>query len=140
MLHTFLAYFNCIVLLIISGFHFYWAFGGKFGGDAALPEFEGGEKVFFPTKIQTVSVAFIFLVMGSLYVFYLKLIPSLIEIEYINTGLLILGIIFGIRAIGDFNYVGFFKKKNTSKFAKNDLYFYSPLCLIISLSNLYLFF
>jgi Protein of unknown function (DUF3995) len=39
--------------------------------------------------------------------------------------------IFLLRAIGDFRYVGFFKKERGSKFAKMDTKFYSPLCLLI---------
>ncbi|AZA55575.1 DUF3995 domain-containing protein [Chryseobacterium sp. G0201] len=38
-----------------------------------------------------------------------------------------------IRAIGDFRYIGFFKKITSSSFAKKDTLIYSPLCILISL-------
>ncbi len=41
--------------------------------------------------------------------------------------------IFIIRAIGEFNYVGFFKKIKYTQFGRNDTKYYSPLCLIIGI-------
>ena len=37
------------------------------------------------------------------------------------------------RAIGDFKYVGFFKRVRGSKFARMDTLVYSPLCLLLAL-------
>ena len=36
------------------------------------------------------------------------------------------------RAIGEFKYVGFFKKVRDSKFARMDTMLYSPLCLLLA--------
>ena len=36
------------------------------------------------------------------------------------------------RAIGEFKYVGFFKKVRGSKFARMDTLLYSPVCLLLS--------
>ena len=47
-------------------------------------------------------------------------------------GNLAIGIVFLIRAIGDFKYVGFSKKVKGSLFAENDGRYYSPLCLVVS--------
>ena len=41
--------------------------------------------------------------------------------------------IFILRSIGDFKYIGFFKKLKTSKFGKMDSKLFSPLCLTIGL-------
>jgi len=41
--------------------------------------------------------------------------------------------IFLLRAIGDFNYVGFFKKIKDTNFGKMDSKYYSPLCLVIAI-------
>ena len=51
---------NAFLLFIISGFHFYWGFGGKIGGDVVLPEMNKGGKVFKPTRIATCLVALVF--------------------------------------------------------------------------------
>jgi len=47
-------------------------------------------------------------------------------------GLWAITTIFLIRAIGEFKYIGFFKKIKTTTFGQMDTKFYSPLCLIIS--------
>ncbi len=36
------------------------------------------------------------------------------------------------RAVGDFKYVGFFKKLRDSRFATLDSWLYSPLCLLLA--------
>ena len=36
------------------------------------------------------------------------------------------------RAIGEFKYVGFFKKVRGSEFARTDTLLYSPLCLMMA--------
>jgi len=43
-----------------------------------------------------------------------------------------LAVMFGVRAIGDFNRVGFCKKIEGSLFATLDSTLYSPLCLVLS--------
>ena len=48
-------------------------------------------------------------------------------------GLWIIASIFILRAIGEFNYVGFFKKYKQTKFGQNDTKYYSLLCLIIGI-------
>ena len=37
------------------------------------------------------------------------------------------------RAVGEFKYVGFFKRVRDSRFAVLDTLFYSPLCLLLSI-------
>lgn len=51
-------------------------------------------------------------------------------------GALLISVIFALRSIGDFRYIGFFKRKRKSKFAKLDTALYSPLCVCISLGAL----
>ncbi|MEY4541844.1 MAG: hypothetical protein RLZZ306_3601 [Bacteroidota bacterium] len=44
---------NTIIFLTIAGFHFYWAFGGKFGSQAVIPQMEG-ELAFQPSVLATI--------------------------------------------------------------------------------------
>ena len=55
-------------------------------------------------------------------------------------GNLAIGIVMLVRAVGDFKYVGFFKKIEGTIFAQNDTRYYSPLCLLISLNAFYIYF
>lgn len=44
----------------------------------------------------------------------------------------IIALLFFIRAIGDFKYVGFFKSVKQTTFGTMDTTYYAPLCLVIS--------
>lgn len=129
-----LAIINAVLLGIISGFHFYWAFGGKVGGDVVLPEINKGNKVFTPSPIATGFVAFIFAFFGLLPLVHTGIIsiqlPAFIQ-DYSMIGL---GAIFCIRGIGEFKYLGFFKSIKGTKFAHFDTKYFSPLAFIMGLN------
>ncbi len=67
------------------------------------------------------------IILGFAFVAF-KLQYSETDITYNYTGWLI-SAIFIIRAIGDFNAVGFFKKIKQTEFANYDTKYFSPLCL-----------
>jgi hypothetical protein len=120
--------FTCLACL-----HFYWAWGGKTGFLAALPDKPNGEKLFLPTSFDCVVVGLSLLVFGvlvwvSLPTFWKKL------------GLGGLAVVFALRAVGEFHYVGFFKSVTHTPFAKLDTWYYSPLCAVVSLMLVYLWF
>jgi Protein of unknown function (DUF3995) len=122
-----LQFINTLIFLIISGFHFYWAFGGKFGSQAVIP-FVESKAVFRPSFLATITVALAMLV-GA----WLSWTPiGKTDDNILIYGNLAIGIVFLIRAIGDFKYVGFFKKVKGTLFAENDSRYYSPLCLVVS--------
>ncbi len=125
---------NTLILLAISGIHFFWAFGGRWGGDAALPTSQDGKKALSPSVFATLVVAFGILAMALLHLEKVQTLNLPIP-AWINAyGLKIIAGIFLLRAIGDFRYVGFSKKIKNTKFANLDTKYYSPLCLILSIN------
>lgn len=125
---------NTIIFFAIAGLHFYWAIGAFFGkkmagASSVLPE-TNGKPLFIPSAFATFVVALGLLLFAKISSF--GIIDFLNYSTAIKYGNLVIAIIFFLRAIGDFKYVGFFKKNITSNFAKNDTQFYSPLCLFIS--------
>jgi len=48
------------------------------------------------------------------------------------------GVVLVLRAIGDFKYVGFFKRVRRSDFAKFDNWIYSPFCFLAGSAFFYL--
>lgn len=132
----FYAIFNTILLGLISAIHFYWLLGGKWGIDAALPTSKDGKKALNPRIFETLMVALGLLLMALLHIDKTGLIelnlPSWIDAYALR----IIAFIFLIRAIGEFRYVGFFKKIKNTKFARLDTRLYSPLCLLLSLNAL----
>lgn len=106
--------------------------GGTWGFDKALPTNEEGKRVLNPTRKDSAFVAFGLLLFASYYLlkgnFIVLNVPSYI---FAYAGWLISSI-FILRAMGDFKYVGFFKKVRKTEFANLDSKYYSPLCLALS--------
>lgn len=123
--------FTIITLLIMGLFHLYWVVGGKIGLDKALPT-KDGKLLLNPGKISTTIVGISLIGFG--YIVYVLQFNDLSTMKYanyyINIGW-ILSAIFIIRAIGEFNVVGFFKKIKETQFAIYDTKYFSPLCLVL---------
>ena len=131
------AFINFVILLIISAIHIYWAFGGRWGLTSALPE-RNGSKAFRPGPVATLVVAVLFGLMAMFYLYEIGQFPvadSVMPGWLSHYGLWALAGIFLLRAIGDFRYIGFFKRVKDSRFARLDTVFYSPLCLLLSLNT-----
>jgi hypothetical protein len=105
------------ILSLLGLIHLYWAAGGTFGKSAAVPT-ANGKAVLHPTPWITIVVALGLFAMAALVFERQWLWP-------------IAGV-FLLRAIGDFRYVGFFKRLRDTRFATLDTRFYSPLCLLLA--------
>lgn len=129
-----------LIFATISALHFYWGFGGKWGSQAVVPTKDDGMPLFVPRTISTFIVAIGLLGFGVFYLIKYGLIAVSLP-EWLNkSGFWIIISIFILRAIGDFNYVGFFKKHKSSEFAIKDTKYYAPLCLLIGVLTLILVF
>lgn len=120
-----------IIFTFLSLVHFYWAFTGDMNKDIVIPQLND-EKLFDPSRLMTVMIAIslllaAFVVLGNVGVFEMETIN---ELFYYGTW--IIGIVFLLRAIGDFKFVGFFKSIKGTKFAYWDTRLYAPLCLTIA--------
>ena len=130
---------NTSIFILLSFLHVYWAMGGKRGMSAVLPSLEEGHAVFTPGPLITLVVAaamgiFAFITIGNLDIF-----RQYINLTIFKYATLAIGLIFTLRAIGDFKYMGFFKKATGTPFAKNDTRYYSPLCVIIAVFTFLIF-
>ncbi len=117
-----------LVFFLIGIVHLYWAFGGQKGLRAAIPENEKGP-LFEAKSFGTFLIAFTFFTgsfAAAMEMFAIYLISWQHYLYHV------VGIVFFARAIGEFKYVGFFKKVKGTKFAHYDTFFYSPLCLSVS--------
>lgn len=133
---TIIAIILFMIFLFLSGIHVYWAFGGQWGNGAVIPTQDDHGKVMMPGIVPTLIVAsgllgFGLVVLLNVVVLDFKL-PLWLDIIH-KYGLWVITGIFILRAIGEFNYVGFFKKYNQTRFGKNDTKYYSPLCLTIGI-------
>lgn len=129
-----LLYINIAIFIFLSVLHVYWAIGGRWGTKAVIPADSNGRPLFKPSGAGTVTVAIILFLFAVLDLAYID--TSLPVLKYLPQGILLVGILFLARAIGDFRYIGFSKRHKRGAFAKMDYIFYSPLCLFISASQL----
>ncbi|MBP6387191.1 MAG: DUF3995 domain-containing protein [Pseudarcicella sp.] len=127
-------------LFAIAGIHFYWAMGGIKLASAVLPTNPNGTFSFKPNKLATFTVALIFalfaVIMLSNMVDFSGVLPSIL----LKYGTVSVSIIFLLRALGDFKYMGFSKTVKNTNFADNDSKYYSPLCLMIGAIGLMVYF
>jgi hypothetical protein len=123
--------FLFLIFLFLSLIHIWWGFGGEWGKDAAIPTKNHNIKIMSPGSLPTFIIALGLLALGAFILVKAKFLNISIPPFFDKYGLWIIAIIFLLRTIGEFKYVGFFKKIKQTKFAKNDTKYYSPLCLTI---------
>jgi len=127
----FLSIILSLLFFVLGGLHVYWFFGGEFGFAASLPTNEQGERVVKPKKLDCIMVGVGLIFFGLFYLMKSGLVEPLLPVWMLRYGGWFIASIFLLRAVGDFRYVGFFKKINHTAFAKRDTTFFSPLCMLI---------
>lgn len=128
-------YFLVLTFALLSLLHFYWAVGGRWGFKSALPANENGNIILNPSTFDSFFAGFI---LSFFSIFYFSLFDK--KNRFVNIIKFFIPLIFILRTIGDFKFVGFFKTITTTNFAYLDTVFYTPLCLLISFSGFYLIF
>ncbi|MGE3267402.1 MAG: DUF3995 domain-containing protein [Chloroflexota bacterium] len=120
------------VLAVLGLVHLLWAGGLQAGSAVAIPQ-RGTQPVFVPSRTWTVAVA------GGLLAAALTLLArmGIARLPIVTAGCLrwgawTLAALFGTRAIGEFRYVGLFKRERGTAFARWDTRLYTPLCILIA--------
>lgn len=122
-----------LILIGLGLIHFNWVIGGEFGFSESLPTKESGERVLNPKKIDSAIVGIGLTIFGVFYILKSGIIDYNLPEWTMKYGSWIIPSIFLLRAIGEFKYVGFFKRVKKTKFGKLDTKFFSPLCLVIGI-------
>ncbi len=122
-----------IIFLLLSALHLYWGFGGKWAVDAAVPTNEKHQKLFTIGIVNCVFVALGLLGFAVLVLVKTALVDLSLPMWLLKYGVWTMAFIFIARSVGEFRYVGFFKKVRITRFADIDTKFYTPLCLFIGI-------
>jgi hypothetical protein len=130
-----LAILNTAIFILLASLHIYWALGGKRGADVIIPDVDG-KKAFAPGKLITLLVASGLLLFSAISLSNTGFFNTWITPLFTRFGMWAISIIFLLRAVGDFNLIGFTKKVRNTNFANYDSRLYSPLCLYLGTSNL----
>lgn len=128
-----LSVFAIIALTLIGVLHWYWAYGGTFGKDKAIPT-ENGKALLYPGKLMTVAVGMALIgcaILMDLLSFYdLDQTPYR---GYIIAMGWILSVVFISRGIGEFKMFGMFKRIKSTVFATYDTWLYTPFAFFIGI-------
>jgi hypothetical protein len=126
------------IFLFLSVIHLYWGLGGKWVANATIPTNRNGEKVMNPKPLDCFVVAIGLSAFGIFVLVKTQLISLALPSVILDYGIAVITSIFLVRSIGEFRYVGFFKKIKNTPFGQRDTKYYSPLCLLIGIMGILL--
>ena len=126
-----------LVLVALAGIHIYWAVTGAASGSGFVPE-SHGQPLFHPSRLATVAVAAALLVAAYIAAARGQLMTPAAPGSLIHWLCIGAGVVFVLRAVGEFHYVGFFKSVHGTRFAALDTWVFSPLCLAIGAAFLFI--
>ncbi len=130
-MNVLLAGLVCFVFIALALWHFCMAYLPPTVASAAVPSV-GGKPLFKPSRAATLAVGVFLLLCAGLVAATAGMVRLPIG-QFLFPWLsyaLALGLL--ARAVGEFRYVGFFKRVRGSRFAVLDSWVYSPLCLLLA--------
>ncbi|NJB37513.1 DUF3995 domain-containing protein [Croceivirga sp. JEA036] len=135
MMVSLLALSLSLLFAFLGVLHLYWLVGGTWALNKVIPTKEEEKSNLKILPLATLLVALGLLFLAFVYLEQTSFINHLLPVTLGEVALWFVPILFLIRAIGDFNYVGFFKRVKTTAFAKADSKLFSPLCLGIAFAG-----
>lgn len=123
------------VLLGLGALHAYWAGGGRWGTDVAIPK-RGGQPLFVPGPAGTLMVAVLLWAAGLVFLGRVGLWGQWLPRWPFVAGTWTLVIVFGGRVVGGLRWFGLFKRVRGTPFAWWDTWLYVPLCGLLALAAL----
>ena len=107
--------------------HVYWALGGRWGVEAALPQGSSGRR-FEPPAWLTMVVAAALWTLAALMAAALAWPPQML----VKAPLLGAALLLTLRAVGDGAQVGLSKRDRSTRFARMDDALYTPLVILLA--------
>jgi hypothetical protein len=120
-----------IAFVVLALWHFRMALMPASGESGAMPSV-AGKPLFVPSARATAAVGFVLLLFACLVAATGGLVHVGVPPRLLTWSSFALALGLLARAIGEFKYVGFFKRVRGSRFAKLDTLLYSPLCLLLA--------
>lgn len=120
-----------VVLAALALLHVYWAAGGRRGGAAAVPTADG-RRLFDPSPLGTYAVAAALLLAALVILGRLGVWAGPFPAWVFYWAAWGISATFLARSIGEFNYLGLFKRVRDTDFARRDTRLFTPLSLFIA--------
>ena len=128
-----LAITGAAILTGIAAAHVLWAFGNRIRPSVVIPTRPDGSAVLAPGRGITLVVALLLLTAAFLLIERGGVGPGLLAKPWRAIGTGGVAVVMFLRGIGDFRYVGLFKRERQSPFARMDTRLYTPLVLLLAL-------
>jgi hypothetical protein len=134
-----------ITLFLLAAIHLYWMANGVTSG-GAVPSRADGTPLFRPGRMASLIVALALTVAGFVVLGRSALTLSFVPMPLFRIGIWGVSLAFAARAIGEFRYVGLFKRERSTRFAyvglfkrerstrfaRLDTWLFTPLCVVMS--------
>lgn len=121
-----------VLLALAALVHAFWAFGGRLGLGSAIPTGRDGAPAFRPGRTATYLVALGLALVSGLFASGLGLLP-VNRPSWMPWLFALLALGFAARLMGDFRYVGLFKRVRGTDFARVDDALFGPLLFLFAL-------
>jgi hypothetical protein len=119
-----------LIFVALSLVHGYWVVAETGDLSGFVPE-TAGKPAFSPGRFVTSVVAMLLLLAAAICVSQARLL-GVPRVPVARVGVWALLVLFLLRAVGEFNLIGFFKRVRDTRFGRLDTWVYSPLCLVVS--------
>jgi hypothetical protein len=129
---TALASVVSLAFVALATWHFRMAIRPTGGASGAVPTV-AGKPLFVPSPRATALVGVVLLLFACLVAATAGLLEVGLPMRVLSWLCYALALGLMARAVGEFKYVGFFKRVRDSKFARLDTLLYSPLCLLLAI-------
>jgi hypothetical protein len=130
MLNKILALAVCLVFLFLAFWHFYMATGLSKSENGAVPSVNG-KPLFVPSRPSTIAIGVVLILFALLVLATAGMVSTGLPLNWLRWAMYALALGLVARAVGEFKYVGFFKRVRGTPFARMDTLVYSPLCLLM---------
>ncbi len=124
------------VLCGLGALHLYWAGGGRWGTDVAIPKRTSSEPTFVPGSAATLLVSMLLFAAALVLLGRVELWGQWIPRWLFGAGAWVLVVVFGARVVGDRRWFGLFKRRKGTRFAWWDSMLYIPLSGLLALAAL----
>ena len=118
----------------LAALHLYWAARGIALSSVALPE-RDGRPLFVPSRLAAFAVAALLAAAAWLVLQRASAMPMMLPAWMVRVGSWGVAGVMVARAVGDFRYVGVFKRVRGTRFAVNDSHWFSPIALALGLAT-----
>lgn len=119
------------VLFTLAALHGTWVALGR-SPRVAVPSRTDGTPLFLPGRVSTLLVALVLTAAGLLVLARGGVIVDAPGARWTQLGTWVVAALFALRAVGEFQYVGLFKRQRHTPFARWDTRVFTPLCLALA--------